>query len=130
MSTNTATAQDIIALLQASWGDAIVTDATELDYFSTDVYSQGQPLLAVLRPNDAQQLAEAVRQLTAAGGAVVPRVGGIGYTGGYIAVQQLAVLVDTGALDRIVEINPEDAYVVAEAGVTWRALKEALDAKG
>ncbi|WP_313495887.1 FAD-binding oxidoreductase [Stenotrophomonas sp.] len=128
MSNDTATA--VIDRLQSSWGGSIVTDAGELEYFSTDVYSQGKPLLAVLRPNDAQQLADAVKQLTDAGVAVIARGGGMSYTGGYTAAQSPSVLVDTGALDRIVEINLEDAYVVVEAGVTWRALKEALDAKG
>ncbi|KRG63555.1 hypothetical protein ABB26_11585 [Stenotrophomonas humi] len=130
MSNATATAQDVIAQLKVSWGKDIVTDPNELEYFATDVYSQGQPLLAVLRPGNAQQLAGAVKQLTDAGIAVVPRGGGMSYTGGYTAARSPSVLVDTGSLDKIVEINLEDAYVVVEAGVTWRALKEALDAKG
>lgn len=128
MSNDTAHA--VIDRLQSGWGGSIVTDTSELEYFSTDVYSQGKPLLAVLRPNDAQQLADAVKQLTEAGVAMIARGGGMSYTGGYTAAQSPAVLVDTGALDKIVEINLEDAYVVVEAGVTWRALKEALDAKG
>lgn len=128
MSNDTATA--VIATLQSSWGGSIVTDASELEYYATDVYSQGQPLLAVLRPNDAQQLATAVKQLTDAGVAVIARGGGMSYTSGYTAARSPSVLVDTSSLDRIVEINLEDAYVVVEAGVTWRALKDALDAKG
>lgn len=128
MSNDTATA--VIATLQSSWGGSIVTDASELEYFATDVYSQGKPLLAVLRPNDAQQLATAVKQLTEAGVAVIARGGGMSYTSGYTAAQSPSVLVDTSSLDNIVEINLEDAYVVVEAGVTWRALKDALDAKG
>ena len=128
MSNDTATA--VIATLQSSWGGSIVTDASELEYFATDVYSQGKPLLAVLRPNNAQQLAAAVKQLTEAGVAVIARGGGMSYTSGYTAAQSPSVLVDTSSLDNIVEINLEDAYVVVEAGVTWRALKDALDAKG
>ena len=128
MSNDTATA--VIATLQSSWGGSIVTDASELEYYATDVYSRGQPLLAVLRPNDAQQLATAVKQLTDAGVAVIARGGGMSYTSGYTAAQSPSVLVDTSSLDSIVEINLEDAYVVVEAGVTWRALKDALDAKG
>ena len=130
MSNDNAIAQDVITGLQARWGKGIVTDARELEYFATDVYSQGQSLLAVLRPTDTQQLADAVKQLTDAGVAVMPRGGGMSYTGGYLAAHSPSVLVDTGALDRIIEINLEDAYVVVEAGVTWRALKDALDAKG
>jgi FAD/FMN-containing dehydrogenase len=129
MSIAIDTAQAVISQLQASWGAGIVTDATELDYFATDVYSQGQPLLAVLRPTDAQQLAAAVKALTYAGVAVVPRGGGMSYTGGYLATQQPSVLVDTCSLDQVVQINVEDAYVVVDAGVTWENLQKALNEK-
>ena len=122
--------QAVLAQLQARLGAAVITDPAELAYFGTDVYDSGQPLLAVLRPQSTEQLAAAVAQLTAVGVAVVPRGGGMSYTGGYIATQSPTVLVDTGGLDRIVEINIEDAYVVVEAGVTWRALKQALDPRG
>ena len=130
MTSTTISAEAVIADLRARLGSAVVTDPAELAYYGTDVYSEGAPLLAVLRPSSAKQLGGAVKQLTEAGIAVVPRGGGMSYTGGYIAARSPSVLVDTGSLDRIVEINLEDAYVVVEAGVTWRALKEALDAKG
>ena len=66
-------AQSVLAQLQARLGAAVITDPAELAYFGTDVYSAGQPLLAVLRPGSTEQLAAAVAELTAAGVAVVPR---------------------------------------------------------
>ena len=123
-------AQVVVDRLRARWGAGVVTDAAELDYFRTDVQAQGQPLLAVLRPADAAQLAAAVGALTGAGVAVIPRGGGMSYTGGYLAVRQPSVLIDTTTLDRVVEINVEDAYAVVDAGVTWRDLRAALDAHG
>ncbi|MGV8942440.1 MAG: FAD-binding oxidoreductase [Lysobacter sp.] len=123
-------ADHVISHLKSRWGDGVITDATELAYFSTDVYSQGQSLLAVLRPDNPSQLAAAVAELTAAGIAVIPRGGGMSYTGGYLATRQPSVLVDTTGLDKVVEINIEDAYVVVEAGVTWQALQAALAGKG
>ncbi len=122
-------AQAVISQLQTSWGDRVITDATELDYFATDVYSQGQPLLAVLRPADANALAAAVKQLVDAGVAIIARGGGMSYTSGYLATQQPTVLVDTSSLNQVVEINVEDAYVVVDAGVTWEALQKALNEK-
>lgn len=123
--------QALIARLHDDCGsDAVITAADELAYYGTDVYSEGQPLLAVLRPASAEQLAAAVKQLTAAGVAVIPRGGGMSYTGGYLATRQPSVLVDTGGLDRMVEINVEDAYVVVESGVTWQNLHKALAEKG
>jgi FAD/FMN-containing dehydrogenase len=129
MSTESSAAHAVLAQLQSSWGAAVITDPAELAYYGTDVYSQGQPLLAVLRPANAEQLAAAVKQLTDAGVALIARGGGMSYTGGYIAARAPTVLVDTGSLNKVVEINVEDAYVVVEAGVTWRDLKTALDAK-
>lgn len=130
MTDGATAAGTVIAELRADWDGTVVTDPAELAYYGTDVHSAGEPLLAVLRPASAPALAEAVGRLTAAGVAVIPRGGGMSYTGGYIAARSPAVLVDTGTLDRIVEINLEDAYVVVEAGVTWKALKDALDARG
>ena len=120
----------VIADLRSRWGNAVITDPAELDYFATDVYAKGEALLAVLRPTNTAQLAAAVAGLTAAGVAVIARGGGMSYTGGYLATGQPTVLVDTAGLDQVVEINVEDAYVVVEAGVTWQALQQALDAKG
>lgn len=127
---NSVTPADVIEQLQREWGAGVITDAAELDYFATDVYSQGEPLLAVLRPDDAEQLASAVARLTAAGVAIIPRGGGMSYTSGYLASARPSVLVDTSGLDSVVEINVEDAYVVVEAGVTWEKLRKALDEKG
>ena len=59
-------AQSVLAQLQARLGAAVITDPAELAYFGTDVYSAGQPLLAVLRPDSTEQLATAVAELTAA----------------------------------------------------------------
>lgn len=130
MNTPASSVQAIVDGLQSSWGDALVTDPAELAYFATDVYSEGEPVLAVLRPGSAGQLAEAVKALTDAGVAIIARGGGMSYTGGYLATREPSVLVDTGSLDRIVEVNVEDGYVIVEPGVTWKALKEALDPLG
>ncbi|MEO5831364.1 MAG: FAD-binding oxidoreductase [Rhodanobacter sp.] len=125
--TAPAEATIIIERLRSEWGEpACITDPDELLYYSQDVYSQGEPLLAVLRPRTSEQLAPAVAALTAAGVAIIARGGGMSYTEGYLATRQPTVLVDTSGLDRIVEINVQDAYVVVEAGVTWAQLHAAL----
>lgn len=120
----------LIERLRARWGGGVVTDPAELEYFGTDVYARGEPLLAVLQPGSAEELAAAVGELVAAGIPVIPRGGGMSYTSGYLAARAQSVLVDTTRLNRVVEINVEDAYVVVEAGVTWQALHEALAKKG
>jgi len=130
-TTAPAQAATIIGRLRRDWGEhACITDPDECLYYAQDVYSQGEPLLAVLRPGTIEQLAPAIAELTGAGVSILARGGGMSYTEGYLATRQPSVLVDTSGLDRIIEINVQDAYVVVEAGVTWAQLHVALAEKG
>ena len=126
-TANGTIVSDLIALL----GDARVETALDKrTFFSTDLSRRGPTAAAVIRPDDADQVAAAVKLCTARGVPVVPRGGGFSYTGGYVPDQADSVIVDLRGLDRIVEINADDMYVVVEAGCTWQRLYEALKAKG
>jgi FAD/FMN-containing dehydrogenase len=98
--------------------------------FATDVYRSRELPLAVVRPSTIEALQLAVRTATTNGVAVYTRGGGASYTDGYLPARREAILIDTQGLDRIVELNAEDGYVTVEAGVTWAALKAALDPLG
>ena len=124
-------AAPLIAALQDLLGDdAVITDEAERQFFATDVFSSSELPAAAIRPASKKALADAVACSTAAGYCVVPRGGGLSYTDGYLSGRARAVLVDTQALNRIVEINAEDMYVTVECGVTWKQLYEALREKG
>jgi len=117
--------------LRAVLGEAaVLCDATTLQLMAGDLYSSGPLPLAVIRPGDSASLAQAVAQITAAGLSVVPRGGGLSYTGGYLCEDSGSVLVDLSALNRIEHISAEDMYVVAQAGVTWKQLYDALTPLG
>jgi glycolate oxidase len=120
----------IDALTAAAGADAVLTDAVTCDFFAHDVYASGKPPLAVLRPATIDQLARGVAAATAHGTAIVPRGGGMSYTGGYLYSGGGFVLVDTSALDAIVDINPIDMTVTVEAGCTWAKLHDALKPLG
>ncbi|UVO50504.1 FAD-binding oxidoreductase [Sphingomonas sp. SUN019] len=118
---------DLIALLGPG---RVETDLDKRTFFSTDMSRRGPAAAAVIRPDDAGQVAAAVKLCTTRGVVVIPRGGGFSYTGGYVPTQDDSVIVDLRGLDRIVEINADDMYVVVETGVTWRELYEALKEKG
>lgn len=84
------------------------------------------PALAVVRPGSINELAEAVRIAIAAGITIVPRGGGMSYADGHLLARPESMIVDLLRLDRIVEVNEEDLYVVVECGATWKQLHEAL----
>jgi glycolate oxidase len=100
------------------------------ELYRHDVYAAGPAPRAVFRPGTVDELATGIAAATSAGLAIVPRGGGMSYTGGYLSPTPDFVLVDTGALDRILEVNDSDMTVTVEAGVTWEALRRALQPRG
>ncbi|NJS14645.1 MAG: FAD-binding oxidoreductase [Sphingopyxis sp.] len=52
------------------------------------------------------------------------------YTGGYTQTMPGAVLIDTGAMDRILDINEIDMRVTVEAGCSWAKLYDTLKPLG
>ncbi len=120
----------VIAALTAAVGGGAVLTGEAMAPYITDVYRRLETPLAVARPDSVAALQAVVRAASAAGLAMFPRGGGASYTDGYLPNTPRSVIIDTGLLNRIVEINQVDAYVTVEAGVTWAQLKAALDPLG
>jgi D-lactate dehydrogenase (cytochrome) len=95
--------------------------------FYTDVYRQLEVPEAVVRPLTVEQLQQLVAVMSDNNIPLTIRGGGASYTDGYLPPHSGCVLLDLSLLNNIVEINEIDGYVTVEAGVTWAALKEALD---
>lgn len=122
-----ATAAEItLADALRSSGAEVLTDEASLDFYAHDIYDRGLDLAAVVRPNDKHELAAAVAAATRAGHPVIPRGGGMSYTGGYTADTPGAVLFDLKNMNRILEVNDTDMFVTVEPGCTWAALYERL----
>ncbi|MHA7819823.1 MAG: FAD-binding oxidoreductase [Erythrobacter sp.] len=109
---------------------ALMTDADTLALHSHDVLSRGSEPLAVFRPSSVEELAAGIGAATRAGIAIVPRGGGMSYTGGYLYDGGPFILVDTAALDAVLDINETDMTVTVEAGCSWDKLHRTLQPKG
>src|SRR5690606_7738071 len=120
----------VARLRQLLGATAVLTDARSLQLMASDLYASGPLPLAVIRPVDDTALDAAVAAITTSGASVVPRGGGLSYTGGYACEPERSVVIDLSALDRIEHISVEDMYVVAQAGVTWKQLYDALKPLG
>lgn len=114
----------------AEAGVETLTDAETLDFFGHDVYTRGADLLCVVRPKNTEELSAAVAAATSRNVPVIPRGGGMSYTGGYTTDQPGAALFDLGAMNRILDINETDMTVTVEAGCTWAQLHQALAPRG
>ena len=107
-------------------GADVLSGERDLDFYAHDIYARGADLAAVVRPKDKHQLATAVKAATDAGHPVVPRGGGMSYTGGYTQDRPGAVLFDLAQMNRVLEVNDTDMTVTVEAGCTWADLRERL----
>ena len=134
MSTSTVSkAQELPldALVDLLEAQNVISDKTERAFYSTDVYARAAIDAAlVLKPQSVNALAQSVRICTDHGLAVIPRGGGLSYTGGFLPTRPDSVIIDMLGLNRIVEINETDMYVTVECGVSWKALYEALKPLG
>lgn len=110
--------------------DAVRTDDAALALAASDVHLTGERPLAVIRPTNAVALAAAVAAATGQGVAVLPRGGGLSYTGGYASPTPRAITIDLGAMNRILHVSAEDMVITVEAGVTWKQINAALKPLG
>jgi FAD/FMN-containing dehydrogenase len=129
MAINPLDQSPIQRLIQSLGADKVVVGAAVAAY-ATDVYRSREMPLAVVRPTSVEDLQAAVRAAGETGTAVYTRGGGASYTDAYLPIVRQSIVIDMTGLNRIVEVNERDGYVTVEAGITWAALKEALDPTG
>ena len=115
-------------LTQALGTAQVMTAPDRLAFYAHDVFTRGAEAQCIVRPVDVESVQAAARLCAEAGVAMVPRGGGASYSDGYI-LDAPHVLFDLGALQTI-EIDSDNARVRVGAGVTWAALKAALDPIG
>ncbi len=93
------------------------TDATDL--------RMALPMM-VVTPRTTEQIQDIVKLANEMDFVIVPRGGGSGLTGGAIPAHQRSIILSLSKLKQIIDINPEDMTICAEAGViTLQAIQAA-----
>ena len=110
--------------------DIVSSDLADRELSASDIYASGATPAAVVRPTDTAELSRAVRAITEAGAAVVPRGGGVSYTGGVAPPTSDTVVVDTSSMNRILRIDERAMFVTVEVGCTWQTLWQELGERG
>jgi D-lactate dehydrogenase (cytochrome) len=132
MTTKLKTSTAVLATVRDCIGASrVLTDPPILARFSVDLSGESvaKPI-ALLKPDNVDELCRAVAALAEDGVAMVVRGGGTTATGGALPLHGRSVVIDMTELNRIIEINEADGYVTVEAGCTWAALNAALRTKG
>ncbi|MEW5748162.1 MAG: FAD-binding oxidoreductase [Candidatus Thermoplasmatota archaeon] len=83
----------------------------------------------VIRPGHTEEVAQMVRKAIATKKPIVPRGAGTWGLGGSVPVKGGYVL-DMTAMNKVVSIDEKNLTATVQPGITWKALSDALDAKG
>lgn len=102
-----------------------VDDEETLDAYSYDASGEEARPALVLRPSSEEQLRRILIHANQIRAPVVPRGNGTGIRGG--TVKEQAIILDLRHLSRIAQLDTRHETVIVEAGVTIRALNEALE---
>lgn len=114
-------AAGLLALLQPAGASAPTAPA--------DLSEQAGPApVAVLRPTEPEHVRAGLRAAAAAGLRVLPVVANTN-TGGLAVPTEGrgCVMLDLRGMNRILELNRDDRYLVIEPGVTWQQVRDRLD---
>lgn len=118
------------ALTEIVGSERILIEAEERQFFSQDIFDKGEEPIAVVRPTSTDEVVELVQLAARRDMKLFIRGGGMSYTKAFLPSETNGVVVDTGGLDAIHEINVEDGYVTVGSGCTWKNLDAALAEKG
>ncbi|HWH27108.1 MAG TPA: FAD-linked oxidase C-terminal domain-containing protein [Pseudolysinimonas sp.] len=131
MSTPAPSGIDVLAVLQAEIGDAVITDASALEAVRVDKsgHMSAAPPLALVEARSVDDVQTTLRWATAYRIPVVPRGAGTGLAGGAIAGFGEIVL-STRAMNRVLEVSIDDELAVVEPGVVNADLNELLAESG
>ena len=115
------------ALARLVGGDYVRTDEATRWLHSEDIWLGPDAVVAlVVAPGSIGELSRVVHAIHDSGFSIAPRGAGMSYTGGYVPVNGRTVSLDMSRMNRILGISRDDMTVSVEAGITWKALNQAL----
>lgn len=106
----------------------LFTDNVQRVLYSTDASQYKEMPLAVARPKNKEDIKQLIRFAGENGTSVIPRGGGTSLAGQVVG---RGIVVDVSRyMNKILELNAEERYVVVEPGVVLAELNQALAAHG
>lgn len=125
------TGNSLLTELSSALGaSAVFADVPSRAAAASDLHVTGELPALVVRPSSTEQVIRTAQIAAAHGYALIPRGGGLSYTGGYAPPCTRSISVDLSGMNRILDISPEDLTITVEAGTTWKQIHDALKPLG
>src|SRR5215203_2206129 len=128
--TTNASKQEVISALQRILGDEnVVVEPDRVEPYGADAVKEKFPPEAVVFPESTAEIVEILKLSNECSFPVTARGGGVGYTGGAVPVDG-GIVIGTDRMKKIIEINPDDLYVICQPGLTTFELQQAVEKHG
>jgi glycolate oxidase len=129
-AVTSASKPEVIEKLRSIVGaDNILVDPDKVEPYGADAVKEKFPPEAVVFPGNTGQMVEVLKLANEYLFPVTARGGGVGYTGGAVPVDG-GIVIGTDRMNRIIEINSDDLYVICQPGITTYELQQAVEKHG
>ncbi len=129
-ATTTASKPEVLEKLKLIVGaENVLVEPEKVEPYGADAVKEKFPPEAVVFPENAAQMVEILKLANEYLFPVTARGGGVGYTGGAVPVDG-GIVIGTDRMNKIVEISPDDLYVVCQPGITTFELQQAVEKHG
>lgn len=129
-ATTSASKPEVIEKLRAIVGAGnVLVDPDKVEPYGADAVKEKFPPEAVVFPENTEQMVKIMKLANEYVFPVTARGGGVGYTGGAVPVDG-GIVIGTDRMNKIVEINADDLYVICQPGITTFALQQAVEEHG
>ncbi len=116
-------------LKQIVGAENVLVEPEKVEPYGADAVKEKFPPEAVVFPESTAQMVEILKLANEYLFPVTARGGGVGYTGGAVPVDG-GIVIGTDRMNKIIEINPDDLYVICQPGLTTFALQQAVEKYG
>ncbi len=124
-ATTAASDPAVIAKLQQIVGtENLIVDPDRVEPYGADAVKEKFPPEAVAFPATTGEMSAILKLANEYEFPVTARGGGVGYTGGAVPVNG-GIVIGTDRMKKIIEINPDDLYIVCQPGLTTFEVQQA-----
>ena len=129
-ATTNASKPEVIEKLQQIVGaENVLVDPVKVEPYGADAVKEKFPPEAVVFPESTAQMVAILKLANEAFFPVTARGGGVGYTGGAVPIDG-GIVIGTDRMNKILEINADDLYVIAQPGIRTFALQQEVEKHG
>lgn len=127
--TNASKPEVIEKLKQIVGAENVLIEPEKVEPYGADAVKEKFPPEAVVFPETTAQMVEILKLANEYLFPVTARGGGVGYTGGAVPVDG-GIVIGTDRMNKIIEINAADLYVICQPGLTTFELQQAVEKHG